>query len=187
MEQAELFLVFTEPLDRSGFDYMATGSVASILYGVPRLTHDLDLVMVLPSQRVVELANCFPGERYYCPPLETLRVEAGRRQRGHFNLIHHETGYKADIYLFGQDPLHRWALGQRRRIPLPDDKALWVAPPEYVILRKLEYFREGGSEKHIEDIRGMLALSSDQIDLEVLSDWLKTRGTDSIWQEYFSD
>jgi len=28
-----------------------------------------------------------------------------------------------------------------------------VAAPEYVIVRKLEFFREGGSEKHLRDIR----------------------------------
>ena len=34
---------------------------------------------------------------------------------------------------------------------------LWVSPPEYVILRKLECYREGGSDKHLRDIRYMLA------------------------------
>ena len=34
-----------------------------------------------------------------------------------------------------------------------------VAPPEIVILKKLEYFREGGSEKHVRDIRAMLAIT----------------------------
>jgi len=29
----------------------------------------------------------------------------------------------------------------------------YAAPPEYVILRKLQYFREGGSEKHLLDIK----------------------------------
>jgi len=30
-----------------------------------------------------------------------------------------------------------------------EGEPIWVAPPEYVILRKLEYFREGKSEKHL--------------------------------------
>lgn len=34
---------------------------------------------------------------------------------------------------------------------------LWIAPPEYVNLRKLEYLREGGQDKHVRDIRFMLA------------------------------
>ena len=37
-----------------------------------------------------------------------------------------------------------------------------LAPAEYVIVRKLEYYREGGSEKHLRDIRSMLAVSGDR-------------------------
>jgi hypothetical protein len=40
-------------------------------------------------------------------------------------------------------------------------------------LRKLEYYREGGSEKHLRDISGILALSSDQIDHRVLEERIK--------------
>ena len=63
---------------------------------------------------------------------------------------------KADVYLAARDPLHAWALDKRRRIDLEGSGA-WIAPPEYVILRKLEYLREGGSDKHARDVRFMLA------------------------------
>ena len=36
----------------------------------------------------------------------------------------------------------------------------WIAPPEYVILRKLEFLREGGSDKHLRDIRFILAATA---------------------------
>ena len=36
---------------------------------------------------------------------------------------------------------------------------LHVAPPEYVVVRKLEFYREGRSAKHLRDIRSMLAVS----------------------------
>jgi hypothetical protein len=47
-------------------------------------------------------------------------------------------------------------------------ESITIAPPEYVILRKLEYFREGGSDKHLRDIRAMLAVSGDQLDRPAL-------------------
>ena len=68
--------------------------------------------------------------------------EASRAQRGHFNLIHHESGFKADVYLANRDPFHEWALGERSKIDL-DGEVVWLAPIEYVIARKLEFFREG--------------------------------------------
>jgi hypothetical protein len=73
-----------------------------------------------------------------------------------FNLIHHKSQFKADIYLAARDPLHAWALGHRRRIELGDGGA-WIAPPECVIVRKLEFLRAGGSDKHLRDIRFIVA------------------------------
>src|SRR5205807_2764587 len=68
------------------------------------------------------------------------------------------------IYLSGQDPLHAWGLARARQLEV-DGQRLVVAPPEYVILRKLEYYREGGSEKHLRDIRSMLSTSPQAIEI----------------------
>jgi hypothetical protein len=99
--------------------------------------------------------------------------------RGMFNLIHHATQFKADIYVAANDSLHLWALQNRRRVDL-DGGGLWVAPPEYVIIRKLEYFREGHSDKHVRDIRFMLAASS--IDRPMMEREVAQRGLESEWQ-----
>jgi len=59
-----------------------------------------------------------------------------------------------------------------------------LAPPEYVIVRKLEYYREGGSEKHIRDIRSMLAVSGNQIDRAALNDWIQRKSLELQWKEF---
>jgi hypothetical protein len=147
---------FIDPLERLGLPYCVTGSVAASIYGEPRLTADIDVVLVLQAQDIANLCAVFPEEIYYVPPEETLLAETDRGFRGMFNLIHHGTQFKADIYIAANDPLHQWALENRRRIDLDGD-GMWVAPPEYVIIRKLEYLREGHSDKHVRDIRFMLA------------------------------
>jgi hypothetical protein len=58
-----------------------------------------------------------------------------------------------------------------------------VAPPEYVIVRKLEYFREGGSEKHLRDIRGILAVSGELLDQAELLQWVARRGLMAEWEK----
>lgn len=181
MPQTELFLIFTERLESAGIPYMVSGSVASIIYGEPRLTNDIDIVVHIGSGDVNKVTRAFPLTDFYCPPEEVMVVEARRRQRGHFNLIHHDTGHKADIYLFGEDPLHTWGFAQRRRIEIDDNQSLSIAPPEYVILRKLQYFKEGGSEKHIGDIRGMIEVSGDAIDRAILDHWIPQLGVAVEW------
>jgi hypothetical protein len=127
------------------------------------------------------LARVFPDEEFYCAPVEVINVERRRAVRGHFNIIHHETGFKADIYPIGRDPLHRWALTERRQIEL-EEGDIWLAPPEYVIIRKMEYFKEGGSEKHLTDIEAMLRVSGDDIELERVRQESAARGLEEIWE-----
>ncbi len=183
MDLLDTYLTFTQPLETCGLAYMVTGAVASTLYGYPRFTHDLDLVLELPSERARELALAFPLEHFYAPPEEVMRVEARRPLRGHFNLIHHDTGFKADIYLRGSDPLHVWGMRNRRRIEAAADCGIWVAPPEYVIIRKLEYYREGRSDKHIHDIRGMLEISGEIMDHDTLRDWIVRLDLEDEWSD----
>ena len=175
----DLFTLFTSRLDAAGIEHMVTGSVAAMVYGEPRLTHDIDLVVVLPDRSIDALIDAFPGEEFYCAPREVILVEAHRRQRGHFNLIHHESGFKADVYLAGADAFHRWGLSHRREVPFAGT-TLHLAPPEYVIIRKLEYYREGGSEKHVSDIRGILRHRAD-LDLATIEDEVERRGLRSEW------
>lgn len=160
---------FLEPLERLGLPYCITGSVAASVYGEPRLTADIDVVLLLKTGDVTALRAAFPDVEYYVPPDETLAVEISRGTRGSFNLIHHATQFKADVYLAARDPLHAWALAHRRRIKLEWGEA-WIAPPEYVVLRKLEFLREGGQDKHVRDVRFILAateLDADFVEKEV--------------------
>jgi hypothetical protein len=185
VQEPNLLEPFVARLERLGIPYIVTGSTAGILYGEPRLTHDVDIVIALSARDVPAFVAAFPLEEFYCPPEEVLALEVRRGQRGHCNLIHHDSGFKADIYI-AFDELHRWALAHRRTISL-DGLSMSVAPVEYVILRKLEYFREGKSEKHLRDIRGMLAISAAQIDRPFLEQWIARQGLAAEWAQVLAE
>ena len=180
MPELNLFQIFTTRLNRIGIRYMVTGAAAAIIYGEPRLTHDIDLVIELKREDARKFEKAFPQGEFYCPHEENIILEAKRPTRGHFNIIHNATGFRADCYLMGQDELHFWGMANRREF-IVEGEPVWVAPPEYVILRKLEYYREGRSEKHLRDIVSMLALSSDQINLEELQDKIKIHNLEEEW------
>jgi hypothetical protein len=183
MHQPDLIEIFITPLESRNFDYLITGSVASTFYGEPRLTHDIDLVIMLRISDIDAFISLFPASNFYCPPKEIIHIELSRRPFAHFNLVHHDSGYKADIYPFTGDPLHSWAFKNRRRIELDDEIKIWVAPPEYVILRKLQYFREGGSDKHLSDIKKMINSGALQIDSEVFQEWIEQLELQKEWQK----
>ena len=112
----DLLSLFVEPLEQLGLDYMVTGSVASMLYGEPRLTNDVDLVLDLSPSDAPRLRAAFSGSDFYCPPEDEIRLEAERATRGHINILHIPTALKADVYFAGDDWLHRWALPRCRRL-----------------------------------------------------------------------
>lgn len=182
MLEHDLLELFVRPLASEGIRYLIGGSVASMLYGEPRVTHDVDLIVILGPERVSRLPMLYPSPDYYVPPLEVIVAEIARERRGHFNVIHVESGLKADFFPANRDELHTWAFLNERRYSIRG-LSITLAPPEYVIVRKLEYYREGGSEKHLRDIRSMLAVSGDQVDRVALEDWIRRRGVTAEWEK----
>lgn len=175
-----LVSLFVAPINRLGVTYMVTGAVAAIIYGEPRLTNDIDLVVELTADDTGKLEGVFPPPDYYLPPVEVLGIEVRRPLYGHFNVIHAPTALKADVYPSGDDALHEWALARRRAFRV-DGEVVWTAPVEYVILRKLEYFRSGGSEKHLRDIRSMLREQGSAVNRDDLAVWVARLSLEREW------
>jgi hypothetical protein len=172
--------LFVAPLNRLGVRYFVTGALAAGMYGEPRLTNDVDLVVELSERDAVNLHDAFDASAFYVPPLDVMLAERSRARHGHFNLIHHETAYKADVYLVGDDPLHRWGLERREQVTV-DGEPVWLAPPEYVIIRKLQFYRDGGSAKHLRDVRSMVSVLGARIDRAALEEQVAAHGLASEW------
>jgi len=182
MLEANLFMILLEPLNKCNIQYMVTGSVAAMIYGEPRITHDIDLVLQLHAEDISDFISVFGDEEFYCPPRETIETEIARETRGHFNIIHHKTGFKGDIYPVGNDNLHKWAMGRRQKVKV-ETSDIWLAPPEYVIVRKLEYYKEGGNSKHLHDIKRILEISGDTIDTAELKQKIADYNLSEEWKK----
>jgi len=171
----ELIDTFIRPLHENRIRYFVTGSVASMIYGEPRLTNDIDLVLSINSTHIAKLIHTFPEADYYLPPSEVMETEILRGNRGHFNIISQINFLKADIYLVGNDAMQRWGAANVRYFDI-ENLSVPFAPPEYVIIRKLEFYREGGSEKHLRDIASILTESPNDIDHDFLEKHLTALG-----------
>jgi hypothetical protein len=167
--------LFIEPFERLGLRYFVTGGVATVIYGDPRFTRDVDVVLALEAAELAPLRAAFDPADFYVPPEETLREESTRESGGHFNLIHARSSLRADVYLAASDPLHAWAFEHRRRVSL-EGSAIWVAPIEYVLVRKLEYYVASDSDRHLRDVATMLRVSGDAIDQAALGRWIGEKG-----------
>ncbi len=186
MPPPDLISLFVVPLNHLDIRYMITGAVAAVIYGEPRFTRDVDLVVDLRPGDAERITAAFPGDAFYVPPRDVVEEEARRQQHGHFNLIHYETALKADCYVAGHDPLHQWAMERRVRHDVGGEP-IWVAPIEYIVLRKLEWHRDGGASRHLDDVRAMLRISGDSVNRAALGEWITRLGLENEWQLVATD
>ncbi len=163
MPSADVVDLFVVPINALGLRYFVTGGVAAIAYGLPRLTNDVDLVVQLPRSSVSALLAAFASDDFAVPPAEAVLEEVARPRDGHFNLIHVPTAQQADVYVLGDDPLHAWALARSRRVEVAG-RVVWLAPAEYVVVRKLLWYRVSRSEKHLRDVWAILAHAGELLD-----------------------
>ncbi len=178
MVPSELLRRLADCLNRLGAPYLITGSMASGAYGEPRLTNDIDVVAQLGPNHVSAIVMAFPPPDYYCS--REAIVEA-IRNRFQFNILHLTTGMKIDVIVTTDSEFDATRLRRVRTIQTADTNVRF-ASPEDVILKKLVYFREGGSEKHLRDIVGILKVQAELIEFDYLAEWVARLGVADEWQ-----
>ena len=174
MDSYELLRYAAGQLQRMGVPYLVTGSMATITYGEARFTNDVDIVADFKLTHVDALLAAFPDADYYC---SRVAVEEAIQRRSQFNVIHPTSGLKIDFMIPADDPFNRSRFSRGKAVVLDSaGHQAWFASPEDTILKKLEYYREGGSEKHVRDIKGVLMIQGDAIDFDYLETWAKSLG-----------
>lgn len=175
----ELLQKLVEVLERLGIPYLVTGSVASMIYGEPRLTNDIDVVAALEERHVPGLMEAFPSADYYVS--EDMIREAIRR-RLQFNIIHPSSGLKVDIIVCKDTEFDRSRFSRIRRVKPADSYVASFAAPEDIIVMKMQYYRDVGSEKHLRDITGILKISADDVDKAYIAHWARRLDLTVIWE-----
>jgi hypothetical protein len=178
MEQLDLLRHVAHVLEDMRLRYFVTGSTATIFYGEPRFTNDIDLVVDLPESRVAEFCRQFPQDDFY------LSEEAARdavKTKSQFNVIHPASGLKLDVIIPGSDAFNESRFARAHRLHAADDFSPYFASPEDAIIKKMQYYREGGSEKHLRDIAGVLKISRDRIDEAYIARWAAHFGLADLW------
>jgi hypothetical protein len=179
----DLLRYFVDIAERIGFAYFVTGSAASMQYGEPRTTLDVDIVADINLSHVQAVCDAFPPPEFYLDPAT---VEHAVLHRDQFNIIHPGSGLKIDVMLTDRDEYNFNRLERRRTLALPDGRMIFYATPEDVIVMKLRFHREGGASKHLNDIRGMLKIAGDTFDYAYLRHWIRYFELEPVWDELLS-
>jgi hypothetical protein len=159
-----------------GISYYITGGVAASVYGDPRTTRDLDLVIELLPDNVFQLVEALETAGFYCPPGSVEDIQQGRGMV--LSVTHMTLVLNADIVLNSHTEFDRSKMA-RRRLEALDEAGVehfWIASPEDIILAKLLWRQQSQSQKQWTDILGILKVQAEHLDRGYLTDWAQRLG-----------
>lgn len=176
-------------LDALGVRYFVGGSVASSLYGTPRSTQDVDLVVDLDDDSAGRLVAALQPEFY----VEESAVRDAVRRHRSFNVIDQLTLMKADVYVFAGTPWLKSEMARARDVSVEleggESVSLRVCSPEDVILAKLAWFRDGDeiATRQYDDAVEVLKVQRGSIDLEYLGEWSRKNAVADLLARALND
>lgn len=158
--------------------YFITGSIASMFYGEPRFTNDIDVVADIKLEHIRGLLKLFPEDTFFIDE-DTLRDAI--KNRSQFNIIHPASGLKIDIVIPKADDFNKSRFKRIKEVSPIEKMLANLASPEDVIVMKMRYYKEGESEKHLRDIASILKISGSKIDKKYIGLWVKKFNLMNIW------
>lgn len=167
----------TAALDMTGVPYMLTGSVASSMYGIPRATNDIDVVVAPTREQLLSLVQLFQRVGLMADADIAL---AALRTKGQFNVIDFPKGWKLDL-IVRKDREFSAIEFERRETHEVEGMRLTIATPEDVLIAKLEWAKMGESERQVADAAGILKMQSATLDMSYIRRWVTALGLEKQW------
>jgi hypothetical protein len=172
-EELELVKDIAKRLESAGIEYMMTGSMAMALYSNPRMTRDIDVIVRIAPIDAGKIVALFQKDFY----IDDAVVRQAIRDKGMFNIIHNESVIKVD-FIIRKDEEYRIEEFSRKNKVVIDGVPVWVVAPEDLVLSKLVWVRNSGSELQFRDVRQMMAHKD--IDDAYLQKWSRALGVDDL-------
>ena len=162
-KELDVLRLVTSRLEAAQVPYMLTGSLAMAFFTKPRMTRNVDVVVALTAKEVAALAAGFSKDFQ----IDIDVVRAAAKAEGFFNAVHLATGTKVN-FIVRKSSEYRLAEFERRRRVSFAGVDCWIVSREDLILSKLVWARETGSELQNADIR---ALTDKTVDWKYLRRW----------------
>jgi hypothetical protein len=167
----------TVALEANAIPYMLTGSLASSMYGVPRSTNDIDIVVLPTRTQLMSVVELFQRTGLTVAPEAAV---AALRHKSQFNIVDFPHGLKVDL-IVRKDREFSVIEFDRRQTHEVEDVRLTIATPEDVVLAKLEWAKIGDSERQLIDAAGILTVQRGKLDIAYIEHWVRELGLDLQW------
>jgi len=162
----------SEKLRSAGIAFMLTGSVAMSYYAKPRMTRDIDIVVALEPNHAEKISALFASDYYVSPEA----VSDAIRRKSMFNLIHFASVIKVDFIVLANTPFGRACFDRRSDLNVETFQTT-IITREDLVLSKLLWAKDSGSETQLGDVQNLLA---GDCDLTYVRTWAGALGVKEI-------
>lgn len=167
-ELEKLLSTIAGVLNRLGIPYFITGGAAVAFWGRPRFTADIDIVAEVNAENLKPLANALRDALGAGAYIDEAMMVKEQARHGEFNIIHSESGIKADFFLMDtKDQYKRQQLARAVQNDIGGYAVSFISS-EDLILQKLLWHKESLSERHVEDARSILTIQGGALDREYI-------------------
>ena len=174
-DELEILRDVAARLEKAAIAYMLTGSMAMNYYAEPRMTRDIDIVVALAPKDTDTIVRLFTPDYYVAREAVSSSIE----HESLFNLIHQASLTKVDFIVRKRAPYRRAEFERRQRVTIEDFSA-WIVSKEDLILSKLYWARESGSEMQLRDVRNLAATGCDD---GYIRRWTQELGVHNLWEQ----
>jgi hypothetical protein len=175
LTELDVLGIVGQRLTANGVAFMLTGSFAMAHYTTPRMTRDIDIVVALGLQDVERIVAAFAGDFYIDADDARIAVQSERL----FNLMHYGSGVKVDLIIRKSSEYRVLEFSRRQRVALGAIET-WIASREDLILSKLVWASDSGSELQRRDVRQLLGSA---VDMDYLRKWAAVLGVESALED----
>lgn len=176
-EQIQVLKEVAGRFEKLGIPYMVTGGMVTNLYAQPRLTRDIDIVLVLKPENVDPLAQTFQKDFY----ADKEMIQGAIRHRDSFNFIDQKFLVKIDCIIRSDEEYEIEKFDRRRKIKVRDFYC-WIISAEDLILSKLKWALDSQSEMQLRDVKNLLDCV-ENLDFNYLEKWLSTLKLKALYQK----
>lgn len=171
-----------------GLRYAVGGSFASSVWGVPRQTNDLDVLLELPQEKIGDLCSSFEDE-FNLSRTEIEDAVTSRDPQRSFQLLHFEEIFKIDVFLGHDRELTQTELDRRQVEELVPGLTAPCLTSEDVLLEKLRWFELGNrvSDRQWNDIVGVIEVQGPALDRTYLLKWAERLGVRELAENALSE
>ncbi|MCJ7740965.1 nucleotidyl transferase AbiEii/AbiGii toxin family protein [Candidatus Microgenomates bacterium] len=181
MGEREILDDITRLLTKNKIPYLLTGSFAVSYYGIPRATHDIDLIIEVSRENYSQLKKTIDGlDRSYL--IDNNQIKEAIEKSSQFDILHLDSGIKIDFWLVKQTDFDLSKLKRGENITLYGQK-IHLVSPEDLILTKLLWCKQIRSEKHIRDCAGIWKVQGKKLDKKYLELWVKRLAVEKFYKE----